>query len=113
MPVAAKLRPNISNNDAADLAENLFGVKVNTARPLPSERDQNFYIKDNQGKEFVLKIAGSADRSETLDMQNKAMTHLADRIDDSLFPHICATKSGEQIATITAANGHRFFVSLL
>src|SRR5712664_1659824 len=113
MPVVAQLRPNITEQHAFELDENLYGLKVTVAKSLPSERDQNFYIKDNSDKEYVLKIAGSGDGIDALDMQNKAMIHLADSIGDFDFPRVCKTKSGEQIATVIAANGHRFFVRLL
>jgi len=113
MAVGAHTRPTLKENDAIGLAENIFGFAVAEIRSLPSERDQNFYIKDNSGKEFVLKIAGSADGHDVLDMQNRAMIHLAECVGNNYFPRVCATKSGEQIATITAANGHQFHVRLL
>src|SRR5258708_15021517 len=102
MAVAAHTRPALKMDDATGLAENIFGLIVAEIRSLPSERDQNFYIKDNSDKEYVLKIAGSGDGIDALDMQNKAMIHLADRIGDFDFPRVCETKSGEQIATVTA-----------
>ena len=113
MPATAYVRPDVSEHQAKDFAESSFGLSVIEIKPLPSERDQNFYIKDENGKEFVLKIAGSADARETLDMQNQAMVLLTERFGNSTFPRVCATKSGELITEVTNATDQQFFARLL
>src|SRR5581483_10343415 len=113
MSVAVYARPNLSEDDAKSLAERLFRLHSNTILSLPSERDQNFYIKDPSDKEFILKIAGPAEKIETLDMQNKAMNYLNDRMGEGFFPRVCLTASNEEIATITSASGLHYCVRLL
>ena len=48
--------PRFSPADATRLAGELYSLSL-TAEPLPSERDQNFLLRDAGGPRFVLKIA--------------------------------------------------------
>ena len=63
--------PHFSLEDAARIAWELYGIRADAAS-LPSERDQNFRVGD-----FVLKIANAEETREILDMQSKALAHLA------------------------------------
>ena len=45
--------------------------------PLASERDQNFRISTEAGDQFVIKIANSAEDPAIIDMQLKALEHIA------------------------------------
>ena len=67
--------PRFSESEAADLARRLFDVNAQ-AMTLPSERDQNFRLKDEKGDRFVLKIANATESREVLKLQNLTMTHL-------------------------------------
>jgi Ser/Thr protein kinase RdoA (MazF antagonist) len=51
--------PRLEPADAESLTRDLFGI-AGAARPLPSERDQNFVI-DAGGRRFVLKIANAGE----------------------------------------------------
>ena len=44
-----------SPSEARQIAKTLYGFEV-SVKVLDSERDQNFYLKREDGKEFVLKI---------------------------------------------------------
>ena len=90
----------------------MYGLTV-SARPLPSERDQNFYLRDAAGAEFVLKIASAAEDRASLKLQNNAIEHLAAH---NLFPaemHVHRTHAGESIATVNGLGSQRHFVRLL
>jgi len=104
--------PAIAEQDAMRLARELYGVE-GTAHPLPSERDQNFLIRDGQGRAFVLKIANATEQEQILDFQNRAMEHLASRLKDVFVPRLIPTREGQSIATVTCAAGTRHFVRLV
>ena len=67
--------PHFSLAEAVRLAEEYYGLRP-IAEPLPSERDQNFLLRDDRGEQFVLKIANSDEALEVLDLQNKVVTFL-------------------------------------
>lgn len=68
--------PGLSVLAAARLARDYFGIE-STARQLDSERDQNFRLDASDGKRYVLKIANSAEKTQTIDFQNLALNHIA------------------------------------
>ena len=49
--------PSLGEREATRLALELYGIHA-TAAPLPSERDQNFFL-DADGTRYVLKIANA------------------------------------------------------
>ncbi len=107
----AEYRPNFSTQDAARLARELYGVTV-SAQALASERDQNF-VCSAPGRQFVLKISSAAESREVLDFQNKALARQAEHNPSARFPRVCATLSGEHIATVNGADGQTHFVRML
>ncbi|MFX1520158.1 MAG: aminotransferase class III-fold pyridoxal phosphate-dependent enzyme [Promethearchaeota archaeon] len=105
-------RPNLSDKEAMRLIDELYGI-TGSVQELPSERDQNFYVKTENGKEYVLKIANIFEKEETLDLQNKAMLHLANLDDSSRYPLVLQTKSNELIATYQKDDKTSHFVRLV
>lgn len=112
MSTLAQNRPHFSTQQAKEIAAELYGLSA-CARELPSERDQNFYLEDESGQSFVLKIASAADSKEILDLQNKAMQHIAARDPSLLCPQVCASKSGEEIVPMAAPGEATHLVRLL
>jgi 4-aminobutyrate aminotransferase-like enzyme/Ser/Thr protein kinase RdoA (MazF antagonist) len=110
--------PQFSENDAVRLARKIYDTRA-AARPLPSERDQNFHLATDSGKHFVLKIANSGEARETLEFQNLAMQHVVGStgggatVGDGACPRVLATADGHEIATTTASDGTRHFVRML
>jgi 4-aminobutyrate aminotransferase-like enzyme/Ser/Thr protein kinase RdoA (MazF antagonist) len=98
--------------DASHVAFALYGLRAE-ARRLPGECDHNFHLKTGAGQEFVLKIAPAAEQSNALDLQNKALEHLAAYNPSLLLPQVCTTSTGESIATVTSASGTTHLVRLL
>ncbi len=96
----------LEEQDAVHLARSLYGLAA-AARPLPSERDQNFALSTERGA-FVLKIAGAAEKREVLDLQNDALAWLAARAPALPLPRLVPTMAG---AAIGEAQGR--FVRLL
>ena len=85
--------PQLAAADAVRLARELYGLDAR-ARPLPSERDQNFLLDTPAGR-FVLKLANKIDSHEVLDAQNAALTHAGNRVD--FCPRVVPTVSGDEI----------------
>jgi 4-aminobutyrate aminotransferase-like enzyme/Ser/Thr protein kinase RdoA (MazF antagonist) len=86
----------IDAEDAAGLARRLYGLAA-AARELPSERDQNFELATERGA-FVLKVSGEAERPENLDLQNRALDHLAEKAPDLPLPRVVRTADGRSVA---------------
>jgi 4-aminobutyrate aminotransferase-like enzyme/Ser/Thr protein kinase RdoA (MazF antagonist) len=105
-------RPQFAEEEAQKIAESKFGVK-GTIKELPSERDLNFYIRTDLGDEYVLKIAARSEKEEILDMQNRAMQHLADKLVPFSTPRFVLSKNGEEILTVKDSKRNKHFVRLL
>jgi|SRR5579859_2032682 len=104
--------PVFTLDDASRIGLEFYGLHA-VAQPLPGERDRNFYLKTDAGREYVLKIAPAEEPQALLEMQNQALAHLAARAPALLLPHVCATPAGESIATITSSVGAQHFARLL
>lgn len=92
--------PRFEIDSAAKIAAEFFGIRA-TARPLPSERDQNFLLTNNAGEKFVLKIANGLESREFLEAQNAVLNHVATRVNfcQSLVPGV----NGDEIVTVNGA----------
>ncbi len=104
--------PEFAEADALRLAEELYGIS-GAAEPLESERDRNFLIETPTGERFVLKIAGRAEREEALDLQNRALEHLAKEAPALALPRLRRTKTGAAIARTAAKDGTTHFVRMV
>jgi len=104
--------PEFTSEDAIRIAKEHFGVSA-SARSLPSERDQNFHLRSDDGKEYVLKIANNSEQEAILDLQNSAMDYLAKKLPFLTLSRVCRTTTG--LSTITATGPKRtiHFVRLL
>ena len=104
--------PRFSAADAVRFATELYGLSL-TAEPLPSERDQNFLLRDASGPQFVLKIANRDEAPAVLDLQNRLLEFLAQCDTGLVFPRLLATRSGREIASVTDGRGSAYQVRLL
>jgi 4-aminobutyrate aminotransferase-like enzyme/Ser/Thr protein kinase RdoA (MazF antagonist) len=104
--------PSFSSREAEAIAEQGFDVQA-SAQLLESERDQNFRMRAKDGSEWVLKIANPAENPAILDLQTRALLHIAE-IDPGLsVPRVKSTPDGASFHEISAADGRRFIVRLL
>jgi len=96
--------PSFTIEQVKDIASNLYGLTGNLS-PLVSERDQNFRISTEAGVQFVIKIANSAEDPAIIDMQLKALEHIA-LVDPKLpVPEVLFSRSGLAVEQIQAKNG--------
>ena len=105
-------KPYFTVEEASSIALELYGLYVET-RILPGERDCNFHLKTETGQELVLKIAPAVEQLETIDLQNKALEHLAAYDHALLLPHVRPTTTGKIIGTVIDTDGTSHFVRIL
>ena len=105
-------KPYFTVEDASRIALELYGLSVE-ARTLPGERDCNFHLKTGTGQELLLKIAPAVEQLETIDLQNKALEHLAAYDRALLLPHVYPTTEGKTIGTVINAYGTTHFLRIL
>jgi Ser/Thr protein kinase RdoA (MazF antagonist) len=104
--------PRFDVADAVHIANGIYALAAE-ARPLPSERDQNFALQSDAGEKFVLKIAKSDEARPVLELQNAALKHAAQRAPALALQRVVATVQGEDIAAIAGAQGQSYFVRLM
>src|ERR1700730_18281696 len=114
--------------EAVRFALDLYGLEV-AATTLPGEYDDNFYlttiektVPENsasqfarlpcssaaprpEGSAFVLKVMHPAREQSLIDLQCRALQHLAARAPHLNLPRVCLTKNGEAFAAVTSADG--------
>ena len=103
--------PRFPVEDAVRLASEYYGLAA-TASPLPSERDQNFLLRDSAARQFVLKIANPEEALEVLTLQNKVMQFLAASHTGLEWPRVVPTLSGNEIVPVASGSGEAYTASL-
>ncbi|XP_050165066.1 hydroxylysine kinase [Myiozetetes cayanensis] len=107
-------KPALSEKEAAELVDRVFGLKVSWLRPLPSYDDQNFHVRvsgNSNGAggaaEFVLKITNSEDSQEPelIQAQTQAMMFLSAEGFPSATPHL--TKDGSIMSLESGGAGNK------
>jgi len=94
------------------MARDIYGLKAE-AWPLPSERDQNFALRNEAGEKFVLKIAKSDEERSVLELQNAALRHVAHRAPALALQRLVATSQGEDIVAVKDARSRSYFLRLM
>ena len=104
--------PSFSIKQVKDTAGNLYGLAGNLL-PLASERDQNFLITTDAGEQFVIKIANRAEDPAIIDLQLRALAHIA-LVDPQLpVPKVLLSRNGLAIEQIQAENGTNHSLRIL
>lgn len=96
-PNPVKNTPAFDTAKAATIASEHYGLSVN-ARPLPSERDQNFLLTTAAGEKFVLKIANGEESHEFLEAQNAVLRQVARKA--AFCQSLRLTTSGHEMTTV-------------
>ena len=102
--------PKLNLNEALNLAGELYEIS-GTVELLPSERDQNFLLKNTTGERFVLKVANSLEEYGFLEAQNQVMEHVAREI--NLLPNAVSSVNGKTIESTILKDGKEHFVRLV
>ena len=105
--------PAFSVAEVQRLLGKAYGVADADLRPLDSERDQMFLVGGGSNGSAVLKISNPAERPDTLDMENRAMRHLAE-VDPTLpVPRLIPTRGGDLVGSVVDGPGRRHLVRLI
>jgi 4-aminobutyrate aminotransferase-like enzyme/Ser/Thr protein kinase RdoA (MazF antagonist) len=110
MSLTVHTAPRINAEEAAELALRLYRRKV-AASDLPSERDQNFLLRDAGGERFVLKLANREEDRAVLEFQNQAWAHLAAK--GLIVPRLIPASDGREIAGAIQANSASRFAGAI
>src|ERR1700736_4376183 len=123
MLLEERVTRNTTEAEAVELGRELYGLAV-TAKSLPGEYDDNFHLtplgedslntkNEPAGAGFVLKVMHPARDRSFIDMQCRALQHLAERAPQLTLPRVRLNRNGEAFATISAADGSQRLVWLL
>ncbi|HET7106257.1 MAG TPA: aminotransferase class III-fold pyridoxal phosphate-dependent enzyme [Candidatus Acidoferrum sp.] len=99
MPEARVAAP-LSADVAARVAAAEYGLTA-TVRQLPGEYDDNFHLQAPDSRAFVLKLMHPAREDAFVDMQCRALTHLAGKAPRLALPRVIPTVRGELFKRIT------------
>jgi Ser/Thr protein kinase RdoA (MazF antagonist) len=95
--------PDVSEIEVLDLLIREYGLQGKLT-PLVSERDQNFRLDATDGRQFVVKIANSAEPAQVTDFQIQALLHLEASACTVAVPKVVRTRTGEASSSITTAD---------
>src|SRR5260221_13801089 len=93
MPEARVAAP-LAADVAARIAREVYGLAA-AIRVLPGGYDDNFQLQAEDSREFVLKLIHPAREDSFVDMQCRALTHLAGRDPHLALPRGIVTGKGE------------------
>src|SRR5437016_1257654 len=112
MLLEARVAHRVTEAEATRLARDIYGLEA-SARSLPGEYDDNFHLTAADGRELVLKVMHPAREASFIDLQCKALLHLAEHAPQLPLPRVLANRQGERFLQITSADGSRRLVWLL
>jgi 4-aminobutyrate aminotransferase-like enzyme/Ser/Thr protein kinase RdoA (MazF antagonist) len=108
----ARVAPRLAPADASRIARKLYAFEA-TALSLPGEYDDNFRLVTLDGRAFVLKIMHPAREESFVDMQCRALTHLATRGAHLALPRVIPTARGQLFSQVELDDGLTRLVWLL
>jgi 4-aminobutyrate aminotransferase-like enzyme/Ser/Thr protein kinase RdoA (MazF antagonist) len=111
LPEARVTQP-FTESEAARLAHEIFGLEA-SARSLPGEYDDNFHLTASNARAYVLKVMHAGRERSFIDMQCRALQHLARRAPHLAVPRVCPTRSGEAFQNVAVSDGSDRLVWLL
>jgi 4-aminobutyrate aminotransferase-like enzyme/Ser/Thr protein kinase RdoA (MazF antagonist) len=112
MLLEARVAHHVTEAEAARLAREVYGLEA-AALALPGEYDDNFHLTAADGRAFVLKVMHPAREASFIDMQCKALVHLAEHAPQLPLPRVLPNRNGKLFAEITAVDGLNRLVWLL
>jgi Ser/Thr protein kinase RdoA (MazF antagonist) len=104
--------PAVSERQAAALLRDHYGLEGNLKMQY-SERDQNFFVRTNDGEEYILKIANSVEIPAITDLQIGALLHLENSHAGIHVPRVIRTTAGETCIRMLARDGRRHSARVL
>ncbi|XP_072409371.1 hydroxylysine kinase-like [Chiloscyllium punctatum] len=112
----AVIKPLLTEAQAVELVERLYGLKVSSVQPMPSYDDQNFHIlvSENQvtkdhSQSYTLKVmnAGESEDADLIEAQTRAMIFLSEKGFPTPTPIPTIDGKIMSLETIEQGNEHR------
>ena len=108
----ARVAPPTAPAEASRIVGGLYGLEA-SARALPGEYDDNFLIDAGDSRVFVLKIMHPARQESFVDMQCRALAHLAAHAAQLALPRVIPTADGQLFSRSKLEDGSCRLVWLL
>jgi 4-aminobutyrate aminotransferase-like enzyme/Ser/Thr protein kinase RdoA (MazF antagonist) len=108
----SRVAPPVSAPEAERIAKELY-LLDSDVKQLPGEYDDNFHLATRGGREFVLKIMHPAREESFVDMQCRALLHLAERAPHLVLPRVQPAASGELYCRMDVEDGSQRLVWML
>ncbi|HKW65506.1 MAG TPA: aminotransferase class III-fold pyridoxal phosphate-dependent enzyme [Candidatus Acidoferrum sp.] len=112
MLLEARVAHHVTEAEAVRLAREMYGLET-AGRALPGEYDDNFHLIAADGRAFVLKVMHPAREPSFIDLQSRALVHLAERAPQLPLPRVLPNRGGKLFSEITSADGSQRLVWLL
>src|SRR5712691_162001 len=112
MLLEARVAQPVTEAEAVRVARELYGLEA-SAQALPGEYDDNFHLRTSDSRAYVLKVIHPAREQSFIDMQCRALVHLAERAPHLSLPRVVRNLKGELFASIPGAEGSTRLVWLL
>jgi hydroxylysine kinase len=94
MLLEARVAQPITETEASSLARELYGIEAN-AKSLPGEYDDNFHLIARDQQQFVLKVMHPARDVSFVDMQARALQHLAEKLPQQQLSRVIKNTDGQ------------------
>lgn len=101
--------PECSIEDASRIARDLFALN-GTPEPKRGERDRNFRVRSEDGRDVLLKISHPSEDAAVIDLQIKAMQHIEAQDPELPIPRVVPTLAGDAVATAALSDGREHLV---
>ncbi|WP_017905241.1 phosphotransferase [Pseudomonas asplenii] len=108
--ILAAAPARVSDDQAAALAARLYGLDC-SARLLAGERDLNFHLTCDDGRQLLLKVSNPAEDPNVADFQNRALRHIQACDPDLPVQRILASSQGA-LQTAVSVDGQQVLVRL-
>src|SRR5438128_12597986 len=93
-------------------ARELYGLEA-SAQALPGEYDDNFHLRTSDSRAYVLKVMHPAREQSFIDMQCRALRHLAQCAPQLPLPRVIPNRQDELFSSTVVADGAARLVWLL
>ncbi len=100
-----------STNTARQVFKDLYGTDAELT-PLYGELDNNFLVLTDGGEKQILKIMHVGCDPMRVDLQYRALVHLAENVSDLNLPHVISTTNGQAYVDHTVDGVKRLVWSL-
>lgn len=104
--------PEFSLEEASRIAAEHFGV-AGELTPLWGERDQNFALRHDSHRGYVLKISNDREDPGAIDFQIRALEWLAQHAPDLPVPRLRPSLGGRSTEQVTGPSGATHFVHMV